>query len=236
MKLKLLAILGRGIQRLDENGPWVLTEDFEVCGSDSGHLPVRIPIEDSNPHCFVGGGELNILAGLELLRKFQYDSVVCAYGHRSAYLKSINGPTESEIMSARLKEVSPTAKIEVWPREREMPDPSNTNFEIKNILELAVVKDIGFVDILTVTVHLPRAIVFAERHLGKTEFRHLSVRYHSSEQVLLETNADRHGPRVLSIYGSRAFQRSAKREAEGVHRILTNAYADQRPLWLRVKA
>ncbi len=82
----LIAILGRGIQRVGSGGSWEVTEDLEVCAPDRTHLPDRVPADDQNPCCLVGGGELNLLAGLELHRRIGAIVAVCAYSHRAPYL------------------------------------------------------------------------------------------------------------------------------------------------------
>ncbi len=79
----MVAILGRGIQRLFENGPWALTEDLEVCDERSAHLPVRTPVNDESDFCMVGGGEMNLEAGIHLVHRYRPETVVCAYGGRS---------------------------------------------------------------------------------------------------------------------------------------------------------
>ncbi len=82
----MVAILGRGIQRLKESDPndevlsYVLTEDLELCDKDSAHLPVRVPADDASPYCMVGGGEMNLGAGIELLHRFHPRITVCACG------------------------------------------------------------------------------------------------------------------------------------------------------------
>src|SRR3989338_1971225 len=112
-----------------------------MCDTNSAHLPVRAPVDDSNPYCMVGGGWLNLLAGIELSKQHSPKLVVCAYGHRSAYLKELDAPTESEVMSDKLRRVLPNAEVAVWERKRELPGPSNTGRELLNILELAVSTD-----------------------------------------------------------------------------------------------
>src|SRR5271157_1264609 len=135
-KLGILAILGRGIQRHHKNGSWVLTEDLELCDEKSAHLAVRKPADDENPFCMVGGGELNLLAGIALYNQEGANIVVCAYGDRSEYLKSIDAPSESMVMSGYFLHACRTANIRVWKKEMSMPGPSNTNRELKNIFEL----------------------------------------------------------------------------------------------------
>ncbi len=225
----VLAIHGRGVQRLYENGPWVLTEDLELCDKDSAHLPVRRPADDNNPLCMVGGGELNLLAGVEVYKKEGAKIVVCAYGDRSNYLKSIDAPSESMVMSdCFMEETQRSAKV--WTKEMSLPGPSNTNRELQNIFEFAVANRYTTIGIITVDVHMPRTMVMAQRHLAKPEFRHLNVRFFVSEQVLVEANPALYGPRREALRHSKSFARNWEREQLGILKTITNSYGDEKPL------
>ena len=129
----LLAVLGRGTQKdkkLDEEvkeepkkDPWVLTEDLEVCGTDSAHLVDRVPMDDSNPYCMIGGGEANLLAGRLLMEQCMPKVVVCALGHKAAFLKPEDFPNESEVMGEQLRPYLPSGcELIIWERNR-YPSP-----------------------------------------------------------------------------------------------------------------
>ena len=124
----LLAILGRGIQRV--NGKWELTEDLEVCAPTGAPLVDHQPVDDKNPHCLVGGGELNLLAGVELHRRHCAQIIVCAYGNKSPYLLETDAPSESEIMPQELHRLIslnslPMPTIMVWPRNKVVAGRNN---------------------------------------------------------------------------------------------------------------
>lgn len=103
--IELLAILGRGIQKVGKDGVWEATEDLEICDENGAHLAVRLPADDEHPHCLIGGGELNLHAGAVLARLHAstLKAVVCAYAPRPPYLAEVDGPNESEVMSEQLK-------------------------------------------------------------------------------------------------------------------------------------
>lgn len=228
--MELLAILGRGIQRECEDGSWVLTEDLEMCDEKGAHLSVRVPPDDDNPHCLIGGGKMNVEAGSIFIRnKSKPKLTVCAWGMRSPYLISVDGPTESEVMTDYLRSslVKPDSfsRFEVWPRQRTTPPPSNTNRELQNIFELAVERGFTKVGIVTVQVHYARTLLMAQRHLVKPEFAHLKLQFYASEAVLLAKNSYvSYGPRVRRMYGSRAFMRTMFYEQRGINALLAGNY------------
>lgn len=232
----LLAILGRGIQRIDANSPiedvhsWHLTEDLEVCDERSAHLPVRVPDDDNNPYCMVGGGFLNLQAGVLLARAHQIRTVVCAYGDRSDYLKSINGPSESEVMSEVLGLHLRDVDIVVWPRTRSLPIPSNTGQELKNIFDLALDRELTSIVAVTVGVHVPRTATYVSKHISvHKKYEHLSVTVLESEEVLLRYLGEHQRSRVETLRNSKSFARNWEREAVGISKIVRDVYGDAKP-------
>lgn len=231
--IDLLAILGRGIQKETADGPWVLTEDLEVLAENGGHSIIRLPVDESNPNCVVGGGELNLAAGLELYHEHEPKLVVCAYGHRARYLVEADAPTESEVMSTRLAlfckvRTQTEPEMVVWLKDKDVPVPSNTKVELLNILRLASDRECLSVGIVTVTVHLQRAILFMRRHFASEEFshKHIEVEFFASEQVLTRVNPEAYAPRVLYLFSSEAFRRNALRELSGVNDFLAGRYVE----------
>lgn len=236
----LIAILGRGIQLLSENGPWVLTEDLEVCDKDSAHLPIRVPVNDKDPYCMVGGGEMNLEAGRILIERYEPKIVVCAYGGRSQYLESVDGPSESEVMSNLLNEYLKTdggqlPEIVVWERNRQLPVQSNTRQELLNIFELALEREVSRIALVTIGVHVPRTATYIAKHLSVYEqYRELSPVLFESEEVLLGTPASQtlqasRTLRVETLRKSEAFARNWGREAIGISKIVRDVYGDAKP-------
>ena len=229
MQFDLLAVLGRGIQRV--GGQWQPGADFEMWGvveGYRGHLAEPLPIDDDSANCFIGGCELNLRAGAEIFQQFGAKVVVCAYGDRAPYLRRVNGPTESEIDTGVFLNFSSfsvlyTPTVEIWTKEKSAP-AFNTYQELTNIFSLAKARGMFKVAICAITVHLPRVRVFAEKILSTAELGQFVVSYFSAEQVLVEADAIVYAPRVLAIYASKAFARTAASEAKGVQRFLTGKY------------
>lgn len=220
-------MLGRGIQKLTENGPWVPTPALEVCNNNENfsHLPIAVPADDASPASVIGGGELNLLAGATLWRKYKPKLTVCAYGERSNYLRSIDAPSESEVMSQQLQKLIPEAKIETWPRTRTIPGkPSNTNQELWNVMNLARERGLREIGVVTVTVHLPRTIFFAKNHLSLPEFTPLELQYFASGLVLVEKDPKLFAEDMIRIYSSLSFGRNAGLEARGIKAVLDGTY------------
>jgi hypothetical protein len=222
----IVAILGRGIQRSSPGSGWVLTEDLEVCDERSAHLPVRVPADDENPYCMVGGGTMNLLAGSILIRQNKPLITVCAFGDRSEYLKSVDGPTESEVMSRSLNKAILTAVV-TWPRTRSAPGASNTRQELLNIFDLALKNDLKQIGIVTVGVHVPRTATYIAKHLSIHErYRQLAPTVLESEEILLAADRQQYGPRVEALRNSKAFARNWEREAIGISKIVRDVYGD----------
>jgi hypothetical protein len=230
---QLIAILGRGIQQLFKDGPWVLTEDLETCDERSAHLPVRAPVNDEDPHCLIGGGEMNLAAGACLVEKYRPLIAVCAYGGRSAYLESINAPSESEVMSTELRRAlraNARTNIIVWNRDRQLPVPANTRQELLNIFDLAVEYKVPKIALVTVGVHVPRTAAYVAKHLSVyPQYRELSPVVLESEEVLLGLSRNHYAPCVEVMRNSKAFARNWAREADGISKIIRDVYGDTKP-------
>jgi hypothetical protein len=234
--------MGRGIQRLSADSPatdasaYDVTEDLEVCDERSAHLPVRVPADDSNPRCMVGGGRMNLDAGMILVEKHRTLAVVGAYGGRSEYLESIGAPSESEVMARILAEELPDSPtwIDSWARDRQGPGgakASNTRQEILNIFELALEHNFKRIAIVTTEVHVPRTATYVAQHMSAHQkYRVLSPVVFASETVLLEADPARWTSRVEALRNSQAFARNWAREAEGISKILRDVYGDNKPL------
>jgi hypothetical protein len=253
--MDLLAIMGRGIQRLKEDSDptkissWELTQDLEVCDAKSAHLPIRVPADDENPFCMVGGGELNLLAGMALYagHRSTVGTIVCAYGHRSDYLASIDAPSESEVMRHKLgleiqrflgESSGPVVPdLLEWKRDRIVPGPSNTGRELLNVFDLALDLGLKNIGIVTVGVHVPRTATYVAKYFSVHEkYRGLLPIVFESEEVLLhgvepwKARAEAWGrPRVETLRASKSFARNWAREADGIQKIVRDVYGDAKP-------
>lgn len=236
----LLAVLGRGILC-----PHFLpTEDIEVCDNKFAHRSVAISPDDDHPNCIVGGSSLNLEAAHLLIWEHNPDVIVCAYGGRSPYLVSSDAPSESEVMTAALREQLEQLAVDytgdsrpwlnctrpefvVWPKDRPTPEGTRSNAlqELINIFELALERGVKAVTIVTVTVQVPRVTLFANNHRRRRpEFQRLTVGTISSEEVLMDHDARRYAPRVAALFASKAFARTAKLEERGISDFLAGKY------------
>ncbi len=227
--IELLAILGRGLK--EQDGNWFLTRDLEM-GNESGmYVKERLPVDDNDQNCLVGGGKLNLYAGIELCREHSatLQAVVNAYGERAPYLVAAGGPSESEIAYDYLSQrFPPTERPEVivWPRERKTGNGrSNTDQEFFNIFCLAIERGYRAVGFVTVAVHYARALLMASQHLAKPEFAQLTLQAFVSEAVLLRSNAQKYGSRLRTLHRSQAFMRTLFREQRGINALLSGTYA-----------
>ncbi len=227
----LLAMLGRGIQHPSANtDEWVLTPDVEVCDEKGAHLLVRVPENDNDPNSIIGGGELNMLAGVTLVQELNPSLVVCAYGARSKYLNQIGAPSESKVMSDKLtaeltrKNVS-VPPVEIYDEAKLGADESGTNRELYNIFSLAVERNITNVAIVTVAVHLARATLMAQRHLAEvSQFKNITLQCYSSETTLLKSAPEEYSERVDHVFASQSYIRNFEREIKGMDDFLAGKY------------
>ena len=235
---EMIAILGRGIQRESENGLWFPSEDLVVSDERSAHVSVKIPVDDDNPLCMVGGAELNLLAGITLMNMYLPLIVVCAYGARMPYLESIDAPSESEVVSKQLLmsfgNCGPAdnrpPEVIIWERKRKSM-ASNTRQELLNIFDLALERGLSRIALVTVGVHVARTGVYIAKHLSVYEkYRRLSPVVLESEEILLAVDRRKYGFRVEALRNSKSFARNWEREAIGISKIVRDVYGDVKPL------
>jgi len=231
-RLDLLAVLGRGIHLDPQSGRWFPSGDLVMWGRTKGYLgSIASPkeVKENSPYCFLGGGELNILAGVEIYRQYGAKLVVCGYGDRAPYTKEADGPTESQIVSEAFVERGESEnlflpEIKIWTKDMTAPR-FNTHQELFNIFSLAVERGFTNVGLVTITSHLPRTIVFAKKHLDTVpEFADLRVKFFSAELVLAEADPAVYALRALKIFSSAAFKRNAGLEARGTEAFLAGRY------------
>ena len=237
--MELLAIMGRGIQMSGDGwdptdvSSWVPTRPYEITDEQGMHLSVRHPRENrpdvyADPQARIGGGLWNLRAGVILIKRHHPNLVVCAYGHRSSYLTSVDGPTESEVMHYHLGhecKLGDTKPL-VWPRERTEPGPSNTGSEIKHVLDLGLERGFRNIAILTVGVHVPRTGAYVSKYLTThPQYGRLNVRILESEEIIaVECPWERNT--IAEVRNSLAFEHSWRAEAIGISKIICGVYQD----------
>lgn len=209
----LLAVLGRGIQRVD--GRWTPTSYLEVYNGRR-HSATPLRGGDEHPQCRVGGSQINIDAAVEVLKRAPIPCVL-AYCPRAKYLRVIDGPSENAVMTQALLKRLPDAEVIRW-TERDR-GPSDTLIEIRDVVQLARQRGFRHVLFLTILAHVPRVLLLAEREIPSP----IRFTVASSETVLLA-----HRPklyrRISKLMASRAFVRSVNLEILGVNRLLAGSY------------
>jgi hypothetical protein len=224
----LLVIAGRGIYQTTP-GQWDLTDDLEVVANDRGaHLPFRVPADDENGLCVVGGGKMNLTAGIQYFLEHRPELVTLAFGDRHLYLRQVNAPSENEVMTkqfvAELGKFDIDPPVEYWKLTPDETRP-NSKREIQNSLELAVRRRIKDVTVITLLAHAWRLSLFLqELKYEHPEFRELRITLFTSEEILLAANPIMFGEEIRRMHSSRAFMRTIRMEGFGINRILNGTY------------
>jgi hypothetical protein len=210
----LLAVLGRGIQQ-DSTGKWVLTDLLEVCNEVGAHLAVQPPEDDNNPNSCIGGGKINLLAGVELYKYFRPALTVFAYGARTKYLHEIGAPSESRVMTEEflriLESESPT--VEVFGEAAWGKTAAGTFEELDNIFTRAIHHGIKNVAIVTVAVHVPRTALMVSVQLNKSVFDgKIFPQIYTSELILESARPVEFRGLFAKSVSSQSFRRTLARE------------------------
>lgn len=208
---ELLAVLGRGIQW--DGGRWFPTPDLEMYRLVDGrprHSARPLPPDPASPMFLVGGGALNVDAAAEWLRREPRDCVL-GFAGPSPYLQRFDGaqdgPSESEVMSDEIARRVPSASVTRWSGAPDVP--TNTAVEVRNVLDHARRAGYSRVRFLSVSVHLPRVALWAQR-VARVEFT-----LEASETVLLLWRPQEVG-RIARLHASSAYRRTVLREQLGI--------------------
>ncbi len=119
----------------------------------------------------------------------------------------------------------PLPEVCAWDRDRPGKGPSNTHRELLNILLLAFERSIHRVSVVTVSVHVPRIVLFTRSIVEKNSgLGHIEVSFVASEQVLVEACPSKYAPRALALYASQAYTRTAFYERRGSIAFLEDRY------------
>ena len=211
----LLAALGRGSHQ-NANGKWVLTSLFEICDEVGAHLAIQLPEDDSNPNSCIGGGELNLLAGLELWKLLRPALTVFAYGSRSRYLHDIDAPSESIVMTSKFSQLmadeNQTPIVEIFDEKSWGTSNAGTDQELHNIFTRANQFGIKNVAIVTVAVHVPRTALMIQGHLSNPTFAGILPQLYPTELILEQADPEKYSDLFARSVGSQSFLRTFQRE------------------------
>ncbi len=241
-KRTLLAVLGRGHMMEYPGGPFKPTRDFDnwVLGGDPSTARPDVLAEknDDDENSVIGGGELNLAAGLALYAELDPVAIVFAYGDNSPALAAKGFPSESSVVSQIFletanKKFGETPNVLVfdagfWDTKGKA---SGTFNEIRNILRLANHLEANEVVIVTILVHMTRAIAMLEKHLRDPEFTTLrsKVRFEVTESVLLRVNPADYAERAWEIFGSKSYHRNLQRETNGLAALMKGTTQTNQP-------
>ena len=208
---ELLAVLGRGIQW--DGRRWLPTPDLEMYRLVDGrprHSVRPLTADPASPMFLIGGGLLNVDAATEWLQREPKDCVL-GFAGPSPYLHRFDGeqdgPSESEVMSEELERRVPRASVTRWSGVQDVP--TNTSVEVHNVLDHAERAGYTRVRFLSVSVHLPRVALWAQR------FARVEFTLESSETVLLLWRPEE-AARIARLQASPAYRRTVLREQLGI--------------------
>ncbi len=215
----ILAVLGRGIQFRE--GAWTPTQDIETYKLNKGipeHSPVPLKSGTAGTVDLIGGGSANVEAASLFLSKMPMLTLT-GFAPPAEYLKKWNdeddGPSEGLVMANKIKESGTSATIMTWEQLNSNyrgDEKSNTELEVKKIIEFA--KSIGFHKILflTVSVHSKRVEFIA----GKNHEITFSV---ISSDEIIETLGSWEHDRIKKLRESEAFKRTLNYEKKGIRKL-----------------
>lgn len=229
-KQTLLAVLGRGMGRKAPEEPLKPTMDYDhwdITPGGKGRSLVFMGKNEEDPDCVLGGGELNLAAGLVLYEELNPEYVVFAYGKNSPSFEEAGYPTESHVVSTIFRKmvkkrtggIAPVIvfNADFW-QAHGKETGSGTFNELRNIFLLANLFELDEVIIVSIHVHMTRALGMLARQLQDPEFSGLrkKVRYETSEAVLLRADTEKYAERLLDLFGSQAWVRNSGREFAGL--------------------
>ncbi len=167
----ILAVLGRGIQF--QHDRWVLTPDIETYHLRNGkpeHSAIPLSSGTKGTVDLVGGGLLNVEAAALFLNRTPMLTLV-GYAPPAEYLMkwdgTSDGPSEGKIMGERLKQLVPNAKIIEWDQSGlhlSTFEKSDTELEVKKIVDFAVSNGFHKILFLTVSAHSKRVRLIASKY------------------------------------------------------------------------
>ena len=222
-----IVVLGRGVCK-DKEGRWRPTPYFEQL-KESQHSGVFNNNPDpENENTVIGGGNANVLAIFHLYKELSKCGrppklIIFAAG-RPDFLKSEpSAISEGMVMRNVLFRRLDREKIK-RPETIILADNKNTKDDIEESLKTLVQRGIKTATIITVQVHVDRAIEFTKLAKAKTErSADIDITFISSEAILGEIN-----PRYKKIFEeakkSAPSQRTEIKEKVGIEALRRGKY------------
>jgi hypothetical protein len=224
-----ICMLGRGIERVQigAGSVWRPTRYLERPGPDGGHAGRRELARLDDDTSLIAGSNANLLATCTLFERLKHQGaaarmVIFAAG-RPPYLAAGPDPTLSEGLVLR----------DIFRRRVHLDDRTetiivtenrNTYDDINSTITLATARSIGHVAMITLRVHLPRAMEFARQ--APDAHRDVRLTFVAAEDLLQERYA-KHPCILRAIAAARscaAYQRTAAREAHGLQALRAGTY------------
>lgn len=239
----VIAVLGRGIEQVryrDGTLRWRPTTFIGKCEPGTGaHTGFRIIRPDpDDPDCLIGGANANVIAAVQLFSEMlvaghEPKAILFAFGARAQYLRDRGWPLEGQVLKEEFLyrvgrseyAISPAVEVcggidSTEPRYF----PSNTNTEVRNILDFAVSRNLRRVAIITVEVHIGRAKMFAAAWMKQSPYRVIEEPVFFSAEDLLVRRSRHYRRIVRDVRASSALARNAVREANGMIAFCAGAY------------
>ena len=223
-----LCVLGRGVERVQTRwgSVWRPTRYLEQPSKHGGHSGTRLPATPNDATALIAGSNASTLGACTLFNRLRRQGdppnlVIFAAG-RPAYLTNESMMSEGVVLQQAFMR-----RLGVHARGTEMiilADNRNTCDDINATAMLASERHITQVAIITVDVHIARAIEFARQVPGIA--RHLRLAFLTAEGLIRERYAER--PCILraieSVHSSEAYQRTDAREAQGLQALRAGTY------------
>jgi hypothetical protein len=228
-ELDALCVLGRGIEivRTKQGCVWRPTRFIETPNEDGSHSGHRAASNEDDDSSLVAGANATLVAASQLFAevapKDRPRLVIFAAG-RPQYLAKHPDPdlTEGRVLAEvfmRRIGSAVAARLEVVI----LSSNRDTQDDIRELRSLAVARSVRQAGIITVSVHLRRAIEFARR----VGFSHdIDLFFIPAEALLLRRYATRPlvAQAIQQIPTSKAFSRTAAREEKGLAASKSGTY------------
>ena len=224
----IICVLGRGIERVQTSSGerWRPTRYIEAVDRDGHHTGYRVRSTSvTDDSSLIAGANANVLALCErwkecrLLQR-QLPLIIFAAGRPPYLFQAEPLLTEGSVLSENFQRRTRTESCEILI----LAQNRNTKDDIFECSRLAVERKLCDIEVITVSVHIPRTAELAR--LAQVEMPQLRFHLIASEAVLQRRYARFARFRVVyeEIQRSRAYHRTAAREAAGIRALRSGDY------------